>query len=331
MRKEAGLTTKGGLIAERLKVKNIQILLSTYNGAAYLKEQLESFLSLDNYASVKVLIRDDGSTDGTVEMLREYRDKHGFEVVFGENLGLNRSLRELLALADKECEYIAFSDQDDIWLPHKLTRAIEAIEREGKHGAVLYCARSLLVDCELKETGATLVPKKGPSFYNAMVQNVAVGHTQVFTRELLELLLRPFSEDMVITDHWNYLIASTAGKVVYDPEATTLYRQHGSNVIGYGGGFFSTLKRRIKRVLSGKPQENSRQLTSFLDIFSDVMQDEHRRELTRFLAGQKNVFKRICYLIKSRVYRQTAGETLIFRTMYLLGRYKIKKNKTERK
>lgn len=306
-----------------LRLKKIQILLSTYNGEQYISEQLDSYLSLDNYADVKVLVRDDGSTDTTREILERYRDAYGFEVIFGENIGLNASLHELLLRADRECEYFAFSDQDDVWLPNKLSRAVSALsEHSGEY--VLYCACSTLVDEALQPTGHTLIPKKPPSFYNAMVQNVAIGHTQVFGRGILELLCREFSSDMVITDHWSYLLSSGVGEVIYDDCETTLYRQHGNNVIGYGHGFVSTLSTRIKRVLKGKPKENTRQLTAFLLCYSDVIKEEYRAELEKFLSSQKNVFKRFVYFFKTRAYRQTALETLIFRLMYLFGRYKIK-------
>ncbi len=311
-------------------MKKFQILLSTYNGEEYLREQLDSFLSLDNYPDVKVLVRDDGSTDSTREILSEYRECHGFEVIFGENVGLNASLHELLVLADRECEYFAFSDQDDVWLPSKLSRAESLLsERAGDY--VLYSACSLLVDDGLNAVGHTLIPKRGTSFYNAMVQNVAIGHTQVFGRRHLELLSREFSPDMVITDHWSYLLASGIGDVVYDSEPTTLYRQHGGNVIGYGHTFLSTLGTRIRRVFTGKPKENSRQLSAFLACYSDVIRDEYRAELDRFLASQKNVFKRFFYLLKAKAYRQTAGETLIFRLMYLFGRYKLKNKDIKKK
>ena len=108
-------------------MKEVEILLSTYNGEKHLREQLDSFVSLENFSSVKVLIRDDGSTDSTREILCEYRDKHGFEVIFGENIGLNLSLHQLILAADKEMKYFAFSDQDDVWLPDKLTRAISSL------------------------------------------------------------------------------------------------------------------------------------------------------------------------------------------------------------
>lgn len=312
------------------ELKTIQILLSTYNGEKYLREQLDSYLALDNYDEVKVLVRDDGSLDSTVKILEEYRDKHGFDVIFGENIGLNASLHELLLSADRECEYFAFSDQDDVWLPDKLSRAIATLRGDdGEY--TLYCACSSLVDDKLQVIGHTLIPKKQPSFYNAMVQNVAIGHTQVFGRGILELLCREFSPDMVITDHWSYLLSSGVGRVIYDECETTLYRQHEGNVIGYGHSFLSTLKGRIRRVFSGKPQENTRQLSAFLACYSDVLREEYRTELEKFLSSEKNVFKRVSYLFKTRAYRQTASETLIFRMMYLFGRYKIKAKKTKAK
>lgn len=306
-------------------MKKIQILLSTYNGEKYLREQLDSFLSLENYDDVKVLVRDDGSTDSTRDILIEYRDSHGFEIILGENVGVNMSFHQLLLGADPECEYFAFSDQDDVWLPNKLSRAVERLSEDGGHQAPkLYCACSYLTDENLEINGHTLIPKKKLSFYNAMVQNVAVGHTQVFNRELLILLSREFSEDMGITDHWAYLLASTAGQVVYDKEPTTFYRQHGNNLIGYGHSFLVSFKNRIKRAFSSVPQEKTRQLEAFLDCYGEDMDIEHKKELENFLSSQKNVFKRLSYLCGSRVYRQTLAETLVFYIMYFFGRYKIK-------
>ena len=76
-------------------MKKIQILLSTYNGEHFLREQLDSFLRLEGFDNVAVLIRDDGSTDSTRDILREYSEKHGFEVILGDNVGLNASMMEL--------------------------------------------------------------------------------------------------------------------------------------------------------------------------------------------------------------------------------------------
>ena len=305
-------------------MKKIQILLSTYNGEKYLREQLDSFAALDNFEDVKVLIRDDGSSDSTKEILLEYKEKYGFEVILGENVGVNMSFHQLILRADRGCEYFAFSDQDDIWLPHKISAALRALSEMDMQKSALYSATSTLVGDDMSVYGHTLIPKKKLSFYNAMVQNVAVGHTQVFNRYLLELLAKEFSQDISITDHWAYLLASATGQVVHDEAQTTLYRQHENNLIGYRSSFFATFKNRLKRAMSGAPQEKTRQLEAFLICYGDVMVPEYRKELTRFLASQKNVFKRLAYVLQRKVYRQTFIETLIFCGMYFLGKYKIK-------
>ena len=310
-------------------VKKIQILLSTYNGEKYLREQLDSFVSLENFSDVKVLVRDDGSTDSTRDILLEYRDRYGFDIIFGENCGVTVSFHQLLLAADRECEYFAFSDQDDVWLPNKISRAFSAISSMNNSVPNLYCACSLLVDEKLDSVGHTLIPNKPLSFYNAMVQNIAVGHTQVFNRALLTLLSREFSDDIVITDHWAYLLASTTGQVAFDKEPTTLYRQHDNNLIGYKRSFFSSFISRVKRAMSGQPQEKTRQLVAFLNCYGNDMDTEHKKELENFLNSQKNLFKRFAYLFKTKVYRQTTIETLIFYFMYFFGRYKIKTYKKE--
>jgi len=308
----------------------IQILLSTYNGEAHLREQLESFLSLDNANEVSVLIRDDGSCDSTRLILDEYSKKDNFKVIYGENIGLNRSLYELLLAADRECDFFAFCDQDDVWLSDKLTRARDALSTGRDDIPRLYAACSHLTDAELNITGHTLIPKR-TDFFNAMVQNVCIGHTQVFNRAHLKLLSSAFTDKMMIMDYWSYLVAAAFGNIIYDKKPTTLYRQHGSNVIGYSNSFIGTLKTRVARVKTKKSIGNARQLKAFIDIFGDSMKKEHRSEVERFFNKQKNFFTRLAYIFTARAYRQTFLETLIFKLMYLFARYNIDYKKGESK
>lgn len=311
-------------------MKKIQILLSTYNGERHIQEQLDSFLSLDNYSEIKVLIRDDGSSDSTPDILREYAEAHGFEVIYGENVGLNRSLYELLLKADRECEFFAFADQDDVWLSDKLSRARDALREIPEYEPALYAACSNLTDSELNITGHTLIPKR-TDFFNAMVQNVCIGHTQVFNRAHLSLLSSHYTDEMMIMDYWSYLIASSLGKVIYDKKPTTLYRQHSDNVIGYSNSFFGTLKTRIRRVKTKKSAKNASQLRAFLDLFGDKIPEEHKAEGERFFRRQRNFFTRLSYISVARAYRQTFAETLIFKLMYLFGRYNIDTRKGDSK
>ena len=157
--------------------KRIQILMSTYNGEKYLKEQLDSFVNLDNFEEVKVLIRDDGSTDSTLEILDEYRLKYGFEIIKGINIGLNKSMMNLFKECDMECDYFAYSDQDDVWLSDKLIIASNMLDKMPKEKPLLFSSCSEVVDQNLKFISNTDYPSRGTDFYNAMIQNIARGHT----------------------------------------------------------------------------------------------------------------------------------------------------------
>lgn len=309
-------------------MKDIQIFLSTYNGEKYLRAQLDSFVSLSNFERIKVLIRDDGSTDGTREILDEYKERYGFEVILGKNIGLNASLHELVMASDSECRYFSFSDQDDVWLPDKLQRAVNMLEPYSESDEpVLYAASSTLVDTELNPIGHTMIPKKAPSFYNALVQNVCVGHTQVCNRKTIELLKKGHSPDVMVMDYWVYTLVSAKGKILYDPVYTTLYRQHGTNVIGYSSSRWRNFRMRLGRLKSRRSEKNTRQLQAFLTLYGDDIPAEYKREGERFLKRQRNFFTRLGYVFTTKAYRQSFPENAVFRLMYLFGRYKLKKFK----
>lgn len=311
--------------------KIIQILLSTYNGENHLREQLDSFVGLDNFDSVKVLIRDDGSTDSTKEILAEYAEKYGFEVFYGENIGLNASMHELVLRSDSSCKYFSFSDQDDVWLPHKLTRALEWLEAQDNSVPNLYSACSYITDDSLKIKGRTVVAKRPLTFYNAMIQNACVGHTQVCNLALLELLRPCFSDDMDVHDSWVYLVATAFGNAYYDLERTTLYRQHSSNAIGYETNPIRNFFKRLHRIKTGKSRRYSYQLRAFCQLYGDAVPEEYRHEAWRYFKNQKCFLTRLGYIFTTKMYRQTFGEGIVFRLMYLFGRYNFKKEKNVNK
>jgi glycosyltransferase involved in cell wall biosynthesis len=311
-------------------VKKIQILLSTYNGEAHLREQLDSYLALNGFESVKVLIRDDGSTDGTLDILHEYVDKHGFELIEGENVGLNASMHQLVQACDLECDYFSFSDQDDVWLPDKLERASDALDKEDGSIPLLYSACSTITDDSLAPKGHTLIAKRPLSFYNSMIQNACIGHTQVCNRELIKLLRMHFSDDIYVHDSWVYTVATAFGKAIFDPTCVALYRQHTNNVIGYETSKLKNFMKRLKRLRTGKSRRYSYQLRAFCDLYGDMIPDEYMRECKKYFEKQRNFFTRLGYIMTTKMYRQTRLEGVIFRLMYLFGKYNLK-NKSESK
>ena len=171
----------------------VQILLSTYNGEKFLEEQLESILNQKGDFLLKILVRDDGSRDGTLEILEKYSKKIEMQIIRGENIGVNNSLRELFMNCDIDCDYFAISDQDDVWLENKLQTAIESLSK-NENKLKMFASRSLVTDINMNVVGKTQDPGNRLSYYNAMVQNVCPGHTQVFNKNVILKLRQNYSE-----------------------------------------------------------------------------------------------------------------------------------------
>jgi len=303
--------------------KRIQILLSTYNGEKYLREQLDSFLALDNVQDCKVLIRDDGSTDTTGAILKEYQKKYGFQVELGEHVGTNTSYQWLLENSDPECYFFAFSDQDDVWQPQKISRAVENLERFSQEELLLFASRSQITDEALHLIGSSCDPVRGVSFYNAMVQNVLPGHTQVFNTRLRDDLCRHKILSAHVVDWWVYLVASARGRIIFSQDHDVFHRQHSGNAVGYRIGAFAGFQRKLEYIRQGKGNVISQQLRAFLQTYSGELLEEYQRELIGYLGGLGSLPKRLDYLRKSRVYRQKKSEDWKFRLLYAAGKYNL--------
>ena len=212
----------------------IQILLSTYNGEKYLKEQLDSLYSLDNIEDISILVRDDGSKDKTQEILSKYQNEHkNFSWYQGENKGPARSFWELLNKA-KGADYYAFCDQDDVWEKDKLVVAINALEKLDKSKPLLYMGDVHVVDGKLKHKANGFVDVNVPINYPCSLSNsVCPGCTFVFN-ELARKLATKFDAEEYIDHHdWTlYKIVVCFGSVILDKTTHMHYRQHENNVIG---------------------------------------------------------------------------------------------------
>lgn len=302
--------------------KKVQILLSTYNGEKYLEDQLKSYAVLEGGFSYHVFIRDDGSTDGTIDILLRYAKKSNFMVEFGDHRGLNASYCWLIEHCRKDYDYYALSDQDDIWLPNKMALAVESLCSLGGGIPGLFFSRSILIDADAKPIGKTPKVVREPSFYNAVLQNVCPGHTQVFNRELLKWLRR-YSDcrNIYAFDWFVYLIATIFGIVLYSEECTVLHRQHGSNTVGFRHGWLPILLRRFGNVFVGRGKFVSRQIEGILRCAGKDMPKAYRKEVELFLNSQDTFASRLCYVLHSKVYRQSKVDTTFFRCIYFFGGY----------
>ena len=308
-------------------MKTIQILMSTYNGEKYLKEQIESILTQDcqkfGIASFTLKVRDDGSGDGTAQILQEYADKYPEIISWyqGENVGVIKSFFDLMSQADA-CDYYAFADQDDYWMPEKLTRAIEKLQELPEEKPLLYCCRPKLVDADL-HTIESAIDRSSvrPAFENAMIENIATGCTEVFNRSMHEMVVREFPKFTVMHDWWLYLVATCFGEMIYDEDSYICYRQHGGNVLGTKTSHLEEFKMRIARYKKNRGNI-SRQLGELVRIFGQQYPENEKMLLAKEMLQVKKSFPaRVRFLKKAGIYRQRKMDDRIFRWILRMGSY----------
>ena len=157
--------------------------MATFNGEEYLNEQIESLLSQD-YENFGILIRDDGSSDSTIRRLKHYEKNKRIEVIFGENLGVTQCFFELMRESDPLADYFSFCDQDDVWLPNKLTLAVDKLQAIDPVIPAMYFSRLHVVDEQLNKIKLSFHPRRAIGIENAIVQNVATGCTIVLNKTI---------------------------------------------------------------------------------------------------------------------------------------------------
>lgn len=216
----------------------IDILLPTYNGEKYIKEQLDSILSQD-YQKIRLLISDDCSKDNTVSILKEYEQKDSRIKVFlqEENLGVIRNIEFLLKQV--QSDYYMLADQDDVWLSEKVSKSIEKLKEEN---ADLVFGDLKVVDQNLQEIYPSfndfmLLSDKIQKYLSTnklnYLYNCVTGCTILSKKSVIEKALPlPKNSKYMLHDHWIGLVASLHGKIAYLKEPYILYRQHGNNEVG---------------------------------------------------------------------------------------------------
>lgn len=304
--------------------KKILILISTYNGEDYIQAQIDSILEQKTEMMVDILVRDDGSQDSTVMKIEEMmKNEPRVSLLQGKNLGYVGSFFELLNCVHGY-DYYGLCDQDDIWKNEKIQTAIEQIEVVGE-GPVLYGSSSSLVYEDMIPFGITQINLKGITLFNTLIQNILPGHTQVMNQEMLEIIqsCEIDAKRIYVHDAWITNLAMLKGKIVFDNEPHTLYRQHKKNQIGFGEGTIGWVKERIKRVRKSDSKKYATQIHYFWECYGNQLELNEKIELENFIFCQKSIITRIMYILKSELYRQRSYETWLFKLLYIMGGYKI--------
>ncbi|MBT2763299.1 glycosyltransferase family 2 protein [Paenibacillus sp. ISL-20] len=306
-------------------MKQVQVLLSSYNGEDYISDQLQSILK-QSYPHISVLVRDDGSTDQTQALLKEYTIAHSdrIKVITGRNIGVVSSFFELVQQSDPHADYYCFCDQDDVWLEQKIERAVSMLSSQAYHIPAMVFTSTELTDKDLNSLGTwPKAPLKEPSFYNALVQNIAVGATITINRAARNKFIEGNQTDpnkIIMHDWWFYLLVSGFGNVMYDKNPSILYRQHENNVVGGSNSLFNKLKQKYRSYIKYKGKHLLiKQASEFYRVYGHLMDNEKREQLELFIALRERVREKIYFLSRSKLYRQSIIEQLLFRFLILVG------------
>ncbi|EPK8021203.1 glycosyltransferase [Providencia rettgeri] len=285
--------------------RSVNILLATYNGEKYLHEQINSLLD-QSYSNFTVLISDDGSSDGTINVLSKIKDPR-FKIINTQRIGgVIKNFEFLLSKSD--ADYVMLCDQDDVWHPNKIHHSLNEITKneEDKDTPCLGFSDLELVNENLELISDSFYAKTGLNPYrNFNIDNLSwmgsiYGCTIIMNRASVNNAL-PFPENLIMHDHWLGFRTLSIGNIFYINKALLKYRQHENNVAG-GMGY---KKNIIQKILSPKKYRDIRDRAIIISRLHNIKS-----------LKDKLVFSKV--ILRSFKYCETKKYPLLFLLTFLI-------------
>jgi glycosyltransferase involved in cell wall biosynthesis len=296
--------------------KKVNVLMSTYNGEKFLREQIDSVIDQTG-VDVSLLVRDDGSKDHTTSILNDYKGEGKLDWYKSDNLGPALSFMHLLRDSN-DADYYAFCDQDDFWQKDKLQTAAGMLETTD--GPALYFSRTQLTDAELHPTSIVEIDPR-LTFGESLVYEFVPGCTMVLNRKLRDMVNKYMPAYLPMHDVWVYSVALAVGSAIFfDKTPHILYRQHTSNTIGQGRGQWHEWHRRFDR-LTHSEHSRYRRACEIKKGFSDVMTSDNAKLLDKFISAKHNAVKRLQLCFDNRYDCARKDTRLLFNISLLLNTY----------
>lgn len=271
----------------------VAVLLSTYNGEKYLSDQIDSLIEQEGDFEIHIIVRDDGSTDKTQEMLDEYKQRGVLEWYSGTNLKSAKSYIDLLFDCG-EFDFYCFCDQDDVWDLDKISTGIQKIINENV--PCIYFSNVVLVDANLRSYGVNVYKRKPHfDFYTVSCASNIIGCTMIINNQLVEYL-RKHEKPEVVAMHDSFVsrvCLSIGGKIIYDPNPHMKYRQHMNNVIGVKYSFFGKIDTALKSI-SKKPNVSiDNQAKEILRLYSEDICETNKTWLEKIANYRQRFVTRV--------------------------------------
>ena len=300
---------------------SICVMLASYNGEKFIQEQIDSILRQEGVI-IKLVIRDDGSKDNTLQIIDKYSNNKSIKIVKGQNIGPANNFYKLLGDA-YESDFYAWSDQDDIWDVDKLLNSVNKIAKFSTDKPALYYSASRTVDINKKLLG--IIGESSPSltYGAALIRSNAQGSTFVFNNALMRVarLYTPeFKKCAILHDAWLHRVClAVDGVVVHDSIPHMSYRIHGSNVLAKLPS--NKLKDRLITFFSnGTINYHSKVANQLLVGYGQYMSEDNYR-LTYDLANYRDqIASKMRVLFSSRYKVGVLKEDMIFKIRVLFNR-----------
>lgn len=310
----------------------VNILLSTYNGERYLREQLDSLLQ-QTYQNIVIYVRDDGSKDHTMSIIKEYQKKcnerqgDGPQIVIIDegktvNLGYMENFWTLLRKCEK-ADYYAFCDQDDVWFPNKVERGVAAMENENGDIPLLYSSGFAYCDENMEIIGYPAQISVPVNFKDVLFYTPAYGFTIVINNKLRELALGAASLEGMPHDGWCQKIATAMGKFVYDSTITAKYRRHSSTVTYAGTHKIKLVIKWLRNEIFGNGMEEYyRVLRHFYEEYEKSLSDSDKEKLRIFMKKENSMRIYLQRLSWKERLRPSIGGEVALRISFLVNKGK---------
>lgn len=308
--------------------EKVAILMSTYNGSEYISQQLDSIIG-QSEKSWELFIRDDGSNDQTIDIIEEYTSKDSRIRIFKnedsrKNLGPAKSFLSMLSSID--ATYYMFCDQDDVWLPNKISKTMEAMLRlETSRTPCLVHTNLNIVDNDLKKIQAGSAVAHD-DLKSLVLANDITGCTVMINRYLRIVALNGIESVDIMHDAFLGVLAAVFGKTAYLSEPTMLYRQHGGNAVGTTHGTID----KVKQLSSKKEKERIITSINAANLLLTMYRNKLSKNEIEYLSiiaqlGSQLLPVTLCLMFKYKLYKQSPSATLAFMLKVAINYSSLKK------
>lgn len=305
-------------------MEKVCVMMSTYNGQKFLEEQVNSILNqkVSTEIEIDLHIRDDGSNDETLNILKKYRNKENIYIYFSDNIGPKESFFILIKMTKLNYDFYLFSDQDDLWKENKISKAIEKIKlsKNENENPMLYFSNVEMTDQSLNTIREKL-EFWDFSFNDLLVGNAPLGCTICYTKELQKVLLQYTPKYFRMHDHWVTLVClAVEGIIIYDDESTMLYRQHSNNVVGGTHTKTKHIKSLYKQFMNN---DNIRylQIRDLVKGYEDQLSYSLFMKLSLLLNYRGSFYNKLKIIFKKDFKTKSVAKNFLFKFAILFNKF----------